>query len=40
MSGILERDIPAITEKAAAEGLTVTGSRLREGWAVVTCRKA
>ena len=40
MSGILERDIPAITEKAAAEGLTVTGSRLPDGWAVVTCRKA
>ncbi len=40
MSGILERDIPAITEKAAAEGLTVTGTRLRDGWAVVTCRKA
>lgn len=39
MSGILERDIQAISDKAAETGLTVTGTRMREGWAVVVCRK-
>lgn len=39
MSGILERDIPMITAKAEELGLTVESSRLREGWAVVVCRK-
>lgn len=39
MSGILERDIPMISAKAEELGLAVTGTRLREGWAVVACRK-
>lgn len=39
MSGILERDIPAIEEGASKLGLQVTETRLREGWAVVVCRK-
>lgn len=39
MSGILERDIPAITSCAEELGLAVTGSSLRDGWAVVCCTK-
>lgn len=38
MSGILEKDIPAISEKAASLGLTVCSTRTKEGWAVVICR--
>ncbi len=40
MSGILERDVPAVTGRAAELGLDTTGTRLRDGWAVVACRKA
>lgn len=39
MSGILEGDIPVISECAESLGLMVTGTRLKEGWAVVCCRK-
>ncbi len=39
MSGILEGDIPVISERAESLGLTVTGSRLKDGWAVICCRK-
>lgn len=39
MSGILEQDIPSITEKAESLGMTVEGTRLKDGWAVVCCKK-
>ena len=39
MSGILEHDIPAITEKAGSVGLETIGTRTRDGWASVLCRK-
>jgi ribosomal protein L11 methyltransferase len=38
MSGILERDIEIISEKALSLGMWPAGQRLREGWAVVTFR--
>jgi ribosomal protein L11 methyltransferase len=38
MSGILERDIEIISEKAVSLGMWPAGQRLREGWAVVTFR--
>ena len=40
MSGILEGDVPAISERAVSLGLSVTATRLKDGWAVVCCRKA
>ncbi len=39
MSGILERDVQAIEERAAGLGLRPEGTRVREGWAVVVCRR-
>jgi ribosomal protein L11 methyltransferase len=39
MSGILEHDIPAITEKARALGLSPVGQRVKDGWAMVVCIK-
>ena len=39
MSGILEGDIPSISERAKSLGMTVTETHLKEGWAVVCCRK-
>lgn len=39
MSGILERDIHAITEKAISLGLIPDGDRVKDGWAMVVCRK-
>lgn len=39
MSGFLERDIPVIRSAAEQAGLQFAGSRLRDGWAVVHCRK-
>lgn len=38
MSGILEQDIPAITEKARSLDLSPTGQRIKDGWAMVACR--
>ena len=39
MSGILERDVEAIGERAVGLGLRPEGMRVREGWAVVVCRR-
>lgn len=39
MSGILERDIPAIAEKARSLGLTPVGQRVKDGWAMVVWSK-
>lgn len=39
MSGFLERDIQAVSDGADKNGFTVTGTRLRDGWATVSCRK-
>ena len=38
MSGILEKDIDAISRKACELGFDIISSRIRDGWAVVTCR--
>ncbi len=38
MSGILERDIPAITDKARSLGFTAITSRLKDGWALVNAK--
>jgi ribosomal protein L11 methyltransferase len=38
-SGFLEVDIPAIMRRAEALGLNFTLSRLKEGWALVECKK-
>ena len=40
MSGILVADVAGITEKAASVGLTTTGIREKDGWALVECRKS
>ena len=37
MSGILERDIPAISDKASSLGMKVEGTFVKDGWAVVCC---
>lgn len=39
MSGILEADIPTIRSRAEDLGMTYTGERLRDGWAVACFRK-
>lgn len=39
MSGFLEADIPVIRSAAEQAGLQFAGSRLRDGWAAVHCRK-
>lgn len=39
MSGFLEADIPIIRAAAEQAGLRFIGSRLRDGWAAVHCRK-
>lgn len=39
MSGFLEADVPTILAAAERAGLRFAGSLLREGWAVVHCRK-
>ena len=39
MSGILEKDVVAISEKAASLGLAVEAVRAKDGWASVRCRK-
>lgn len=39
MSGILEKDIPAISEKAASLGFEVCSARTKDGWAAVECKK-
>ncbi len=39
MSGFLEADIPLIRAAAVQAGLCFAGSRLRDGWAAVHCRK-
>ncbi len=39
MSGFLEADIPIIRAAAEKAGLCFLGSRLRDGWAAVHCRK-
>lgn len=39
MSGILERDIHDISGKAESLGLSVTGTRVKDGWAVICCKK-
>lgn len=39
MSGILESDIPAISDKAQSLGLTVAATRTRDGWAAIVCRR-
>ena len=36
MSGILEQDVPAITEAATSFGLSPVGTNVREGWAAVS----
>lgn len=38
MSGILEKDIDSISQKACELGFEVLASRLKDGWAVVVCR--
>lgn len=40
MSGILEADTEAVAECAGACGLVQSGLRIRDGWAMVECRKA
>lgn len=38
MSGILEADVEAVAARAAEFGFVHTGTRLRDGWAMVECR--
>ena len=37
ISGILERDIPAISDMASSLGMKVEGTFVKDGWAVVCC---
>ena len=39
MSGFLERDIETLTAKAAELGFDAVNTRLKDGWAVLVCRK-
>lgn len=39
MSGFLEADVPALCERAAQMGLETVGTRVKDGWAVIACRK-
>lgn len=39
MSGFLRQDIPVLTSRAEESGLTIVGTREREGWAMIHCRK-
>ncbi len=39
MSGILEKDVDAISQQAVSLGLTVETVRVKDGWASVRCRK-
>lgn len=39
MSGILEKDIPAISQKAESLGLSHLNTRLKDGWAAISYKK-